>query len=71
MTSPSAQDWFGHMIGLWGTIADFRNELTVDRIEQNPRTIMLAIEAIEARAKDLVEAMKSIMEQFQDGKDVI
>ena len=32
---------------------------------------MLAIEAIEERAKDMVEAMKSIMEQFQDGKDVI
>ena len=63
MTQPSPQDWFGHMIGLWATIADFRNELTVDRIEQNPRTIILAIEAIEGRAKDVVEAMKNNMEK--------
>jgi len=32
MTAPSPQDWFGHAIGLWATIADFRKELMTNSL---------------------------------------
>ena len=64
MKSPSTQDWFGHMIGLQFAIAELASELSVDVILDNPRLVMLAIGGLEAKASELVEAMKRGMEQF-------
>ena len=68
MTQPSPQDWFAHMIGLQFAIAELASELTVDVIHQYPRTVLLAFQGLEAKANELVKAMKSSMVQFQETK---
>ena len=65
MTQPSTQDWFGRAVGLHLAIAELVSELTVDVIQDNPRLVMLAIAGLQAKANELVEAMKSSMEQFK------
>jgi sirohydrochlorin ferrochelatase len=54
------------MIGLHFAIAELHNALTVDVIHDNPRLVMLAIGGLEAKANELVEAMKRSIEQFQE-----
>lgn len=64
MKRPSAQDWFGHAVGLQFAIVELHTELTVDVIQENPRLVLLAIAGLEAKSNSLIAAMKSNMEQF-------
>jgi hypothetical protein len=59
---PSPQDWFGAIIGLEVTLAELHEELTVDVITQNPRTIMLAVGGLRRKVSDIIDRMKSEME---------
>mgnify|MGYP000311165259 CR=1 FL=1 len=59
---PSEQDWFGTLIGLELTIAELHDELTVDGITDNPRTIMLAVGGLRRKVGDILDRMKREME---------
>lgn len=58
----TAHDMFGHLIGLQFAIAELHNELTVDLIQDSPRTVLMAIRGLKAQADELVRVAKGEIE---------
>lgn len=54
----TAHDMFGHLIGLQFAITELLSELAVDTIQEHPRTVLLALRGLEARAAELVAIAK-------------
>lgn len=54
----TAHDMFGHLIGLKLAITEVVEELTVDGIQGHPRTVLMALRGLEARADELVNVAK-------------
>ena len=58
----TAHDMYGHLIGLRFAITEILNEATVDMIQENPRTVLMALRGLEAQAKELVAVAKGEIE---------
>ncbi len=58
----TAHDMFGHLIGLQVAITELLYELAVDTIEENPRTVLMALKGLEAQAIELVGIAKGEIE---------
>jgi len=58
----SAHDMFGHLIGLRFSISELLAELAVDTIQENPRTVLMALKGLEAQAAELVQVAKREIE---------
>ena len=58
----TAHDMFGHLIGLQFAITELLSELAVDTIQEHPRTVLMALRGLEARAVELVAIAKGEIE---------
>lgn len=58
----TAHDMFGHLIGLRFAITELLNEATVDMIQEHPRTVLMALRGLEAKAVELVAIAKGEIE---------
>ena len=58
----TAHDMFGYLVGLRFEITEFLSELNVDTIQDNPRTVLMALRGLEAHAIELVEIAKNEIE---------
>lgn len=58
----TASDMFGHLICLQVAITELLHELAVDTIEENPRTVLMALKGLEAQAIELVRITKGEIE---------
>jgi hypothetical protein len=65
ISNPDPFDFFGQAILLQSTIKEFRNELTIDICENNPRLVVMAVADLERRANEIVESMQAKMEEKQ------
>jgi hypothetical protein len=59
----TAHDMFGHLIGLRFAITELLSELAVDTIQEHPRTVLMALAGLEARAVQLVAIAKGEIEE--------
>jgi hypothetical protein len=57
----SAQDWYAAVIGLQFAIAELSEELYVDMLQENPRTVLMALRGLKEKADQLVEQMRHDM----------
>lgn len=57
----SSMDMFGLLVGLQFSITELLEELSVDTIQENPRTVLLAIKGLECEAKQLVRKARDEM----------
>lgn len=60
---PDPFDFFGQAIALQLTIKEFRNELSVDICQSNPRLVVMSVSDLERRANEIVESMQAKMEE--------
>ena len=58
----SAFDMYWHLIGLRFAITELLSELAVDTIQENPRTVLMALKGLEAQAAELVRVAKGEIE---------
>ena len=58
----TAHDMFGLLIGLRFAITELLGELAVDTIQENPRTVLMALKGLEAQAIELVGIAKGEIE---------
>lgn len=60
---PDPIDFIRQAISLQFTIKEFRNELTIDVCENNPRMVVMAVSDLERRADEIVASMQAKMEE--------
>ena len=54
----SASEMLGHLIGLRFAITELLEELAIDVIAENPRTVFMALKGLESQAAEVVRIAK-------------